>query len=669
MAKPRLLTKSRFKIGAECPTKLYFQGKREYGNNNADNAFLAALAEGGFQVGELAKVYFSGGIEVTEPDPLKAVAATTKLLSQENVILYEPAFQFGDFLVRVDIFIKRGTHVELIEVKAKSFDPADSGAFYNRTLMKKGITKLSSDWEPYLMDVAFQGYVLKGGNPDWKISHFLLMADKTAKAEVDGLNQFFLLEKSSDGRVKAKTKPGLDRSKLGRPLLTKVAVDAEVGVAHGDTYLDGKSFAEYAQFLADAWKNDKMVPAAVGSHCKTCEFRISDSEISKGLKSGFNECWSIAQALKAEELKKPLVFDVWNFRKGQALIDSGRIFMDEIKMTDINPASKGEDGLSSSERQWLQVEKEIDSDSSPFCDVDGLQAEFSKFNFPLNFIDFETTMVAIPFHKGRRPYEQIAFQFSHHVVQRDGSIEHKNQYIETTSGRFPNFDFVRALRKALGDDGGSIFRYATHENTVLCQIRQQLILSAEGDRFELIEWIETVTYGKDEDGNAWTGHRSMIDLCDFVKKYYYHPSTKGSNSIKKVLPAILSTSRDIQRDFAKPIYGAPSGIKSLNFKSWAWIQLDRSGKVLDPYKLLPPVFKDIQVEEMDALITGDSLADGGAAMTAFARMQFTEMSDVEREAVTNALLKYCELDTFAMVLIYQHWKYLIEVGHEKTETA
>jgi len=51
-----------------------------------------------------------------------------------------------------------------------------------------------------------------------------------------------------------------------------------------------------------------------------------------------------------------------------------------------------------------------------------------------------------------------------------------------------------------------------------------------------------------------------------------------------------------------------------------------------------------------------SIADGGAAMTAYSRMQFTEMTSAECERVTNALLKYCELDTFAMVMIWEYWK-------------
>ena len=40
---------------------------------------------------------------------------------------------------------------------------------------------------------------------------------------------------------------------------------------------------------------------------------------------------------------------------------------------------------------------------------------------------------------------------------------------------------------------------------------------------------------------------------------------------------------------------------------------------------------------------------------AWCRMQFSEMSDDERKMIKEALLKYCELDTLAMVMIWQGW--------------
>src|SRR5947209_7237068 len=89
----RYLTKSRFKIAYECPTKLFYLDKPEYGNNDKDNAFLKALAEGGFQVGALAKLYYPGGVEIETLDSDQAVAQTKKLLEQEKVTIYEAAIR------------------------------------------------------------------------------------------------------------------------------------------------------------------------------------------------------------------------------------------------------------------------------------------------------------------------------------------------------------------------------------------------------------------------------------------------------------------------------------------------------------------------------------------------------------------------------------------------
>lgn len=43
-------------------------------------------------------------------------------------------------------------------------------------------------------------------------------------------------------------------------------------------------------------------------------------------------------------------------------------------------------------------------------------------------------------------------------------------------------------------------------------------------------------------------------------------------------------------------------------------------------------------------------------MMAYARMQFTEMDEHEAQRISQALLRYCELDTLAMVFLFQHWQ-------------
>lgn len=654
-------------MGYDCPTKLYYQDDKSFGNNNLDNSFLEALAEGGFQVGELAKLYHPGGTEVTEKDKQKAADITSELLKRPNAVIYEAAFLFENLFVKTDVLVKKGDVVELIEVKAKSFDPSEEDPFYNKNSLKKGPPKLSSAWEPYLIDIAFQTHVFKKAHPKLKTKSYLMLANKTVEATVSGINQKFFLMKDGN-QVKVKVEDGVTEKDLGERLLVKVPVNSEIKIVWEMTFENGMAFDQMVSHLSGVCEKHTFVKPVVGGHCKSCEFKINSEAKNKGLKSGFENCWSNSANLTSNDFEKPMIFEIWNFRKASKLIEDGKIFASDIEEDDISPTSKeDEPGLSSSERQWIQVEKIKNKDKTPYFDHLGLSKEMKTWKYPLHFIDFETTMVAIPFHKGRRPYEQIAFQFSHHVVSKEGKIVHQDEYINREKGHFPNFDFVRALMKSLSADSGTIFRFATHENTVLCQIREQLLNCSDeiSDKSQLVKFIESITTSGENSSKSWDGVRTMVDMCELVKKYFYHPATKGSNSIKKVLPAILNESKYLQDKYSKAIYGKGAVVESLNYNDWSWIEFDGSGKVVDPYKRLPPVFSDLDLETMDSLVTEGSIADGGAAMTAYARMQFTQMSQEESDRVVNALLKYCELDTFAMVMIWEYWKHEIESKTKK----
>ena len=87
MTKPRYLTKSRFKLALDCPTKLYYTRKKQYEDTSETDSFLEGLAQGGFQVEELARMYFPDGIAILgeDWDYDKLAARTQELLQQENV--------------------------------------------------------------------------------------------------------------------------------------------------------------------------------------------------------------------------------------------------------------------------------------------------------------------------------------------------------------------------------------------------------------------------------------------------------------------------------------------------------------------------------------------------------------------------------------------------------
>ena len=240
---------------------------------------------------------------------------------------------------------------------------------------------------------------------------------------------------------------------------------------------------------------------------------------------------------KEEDIQKPKTYDVWNFRGVDKLAKEGRYLMEQMTIDDFKVANDP-NKLAPGDRQWLQVEKYSSNDNKIYFDKEILQEEMDQWVYPLHFIDFETSAVALPFTAGRKPYEQVAFQFSHHTVDENGKITHQTQYLNAQPGEFPNFQFVRELKKALGNDNGTIFKFASHENTILNTIKNQLEESAEPEKASLISFIKTITKSTNNSSDSWHGQRSMIDLREVIINCYYNPLTNGSNSIKYVLPAI-----------------------------------------------------------------------------------------------------------------------------------
>jgi len=649
----RFLTKSRFKLALECPTKLFYTKKKEYADQKLDNVFLKALANGGFQVGELAKCYFPGGHDIVELDYEISLSKTSELLKLEEVTIYEAAFLFENLFIRADVVVKKGNKIFLYEVKAKSIDGT------NPSFLTKKDT-IESKWKPYIYDIAFQKHVVQKAFPDFNVEAYLILADKSATATVDGLNQKFLLGTDDQGRTKVDVVGDVSIPSLGKSILCVVPVDHIVdSLLQNIPFLDipEKTFTELINFYSDNYRQDKLIRTPINSSCRDCEFKGPNFE--NGQKDGFKECWEREAGFKLDDFTKPAILNVWDLRTKDKFLTEGKYFQNELSVEDLMPkksiAKKGF-GLSRLERQVLQITKSKDFDNTDYLDIEGLASVFKSFNYPLHFIDFETSAVAIPFSKGRRPYEQTAFQFSHHLVSENGAIEHKGQWLDSNIGVFPNFDFVRALKAELSLDSGTIFRYAAHENSILNAIYRQLQESGEADKEELCLWIQDITTSSSSTFENWEGKRNMIDLRELVLKYYYSPSTNGSNSIKDILPAIINSSDYLKKKYSMPIYG--DKIPSLNFTNQVWIEYDKSGKVINPYKKLEPLFKDIDQDLLDNLISEEDfeIADGGAAMTAFARMQFTQMGDEERKKVQESLLRYCELDTLAMVMIYEHWK-------------
>jgi hypothetical protein len=637
----RYLTKSRFKVAVECPRKLYYTGKSEiYQDAKHEDTFLQSLADGGFQVGELAKRLYSEGVEVIAKSNEEALNKTAELMVHENVTLFEPAIAHGNFLVRIDVLVKTGTSIKLVEVKAKSIRSDDYPI--------EGRDGLKSAFRPYIEDIAFQSFVVRSAFPSSLVTSYLLMPDKCRIATVDEMNQLFKIERCGK-QTKVVTDPRANALTPDQSLLHEFNVDGYIDKVHerGLKFPYGTgSMADTAAFWAEAYAEDRPLPPPIGAHCTNCEFR---AEAGSPLKSGFHECWKEANNWTDADFAEPTLLDLWNFRGKQQLIDKGVRRLSEVTKDDLK-YTPSDRGLSPSGRQWLQVGGlPIEFKSAGFYLDHGFMAEEMKgWRYPLHFIDFETSTVALPFHIGMRPYESVAFQFSHHIMEQDGSLRHANQFLLSEAGHFPNYEFARELKAALSNDVGSVFMWANHENTILTHIIQQLETrhDAPDDNVELATFLKTLTKG---------GDRAMIDLRIMAQKGYFHPSTKGSCSIKKVLPAVLESSTFLRERYSQPIYGASDGIPSLNFRNMAWWSQNKLGRVHDPYNKLK--HEAVTGQASDEIDSEDlDIAGGGEASMAYGRLQFETITAETKKSIEDKLLRYCELDTLAMAMIVEAWK-------------
>lgn len=684
MTANKLFTKSAFKIALDCPNKLYYYRNPDlYENKDEDNEFLASLAEGGFQVGELAKIYCDVPAEndIKEKDYESSLNRTKELMKQQNVNIAEAAFRYGNLFVRVDVLQKKGNHIELIEVKAKSWNP-DKDKFIGKK------SAVVSSIRYYVYDVAFQKYVvtnaLKELYPDqtFEVKASLMMADKSKCADIDGINQLFKIIKKN-GQAEVEIVPGaMDKlASSSVQLLTAFDVDTICDdIICGNTgeqleengWMENLKFESFVKLMSEYYCDNKpYIAAGIGTKCFGCQFCASKGS---EMKDGYKGCWKRAAKFTETDFDEPLVKDLWggggNTKLRGNLINAGIYKQKDITTNEI-PSHNDKDtkpGLDANERKWLQIamstgneevlrDFESDIHDGAYLDIEDLREEMKNWHYPLHMIDFETTAVALPFYKGMRPYEQVAFQFSHHIIYEDGRIEHAGQYLNNDVTKFPNFEFARELKEQLWADQGTIFRYATHENSILNDIAIQLANSLEPDKEELIAFIRTITHTKEE-----CGPRDMVDLLEVVKRYFYEPKEMGgSNSIKVVLPAVLNVSQYLKDKYSKPIYGGTADIPSCNHTTpIAWIEMDDNGHVENPYHMLEPVAKLAGFDEHDEAYVNAhddedefTVANGGAALTAYSKMMFSDapMSSALREA----LLRYCELDTMAMVFIWEYF--------------
>jgi len=208
-------------------------------------------------------------------------------------------------------------------------------------------------------------------------------------------------------------------------------------------------------------------------------------------------CW--------QAIPQPSVFNLRRLRGERKfeLYHQGLVNYRDLQQQPLDPA------------QTLQVNSAL----SGAAHVDaGQLAEFiGSASYPIHFLDFETLQQALPKFDGLKPYQQIPFQYSLHILHSHGELEHREFLAETASDPRP------ALAAKLATDigpQGSIVAYS--KSTEIKAINS---LAASSD--EHAPALQAMT------------NRFLDLLTPFRGLMYYHPDFNGDFSIKSVLPAMF----------------------------------------------------------------------------------------------------------------------------------
>lgn len=182
----------------------------------------------------------------------------------------------------------------------------------------------------------------------------------------------------------------------------------------------------------------------------------------------------------------------------------------------------------------------------PHVDRAAIAAFLEQLEYPVSYLDFETINTAIPLLDDTRPYQQVPFQFSLHIV-RSANAKPEHHMFLAEDAADPRSEFMRRLRDALPETGSVVTYNASFEKTCLKQCAELLP--------EFKPWVRQV-------------ERRVVDLLlPFRGFRYYHPQQNGSASIKAVLPALTGQSYaqlDIQeggtasREFLRVTFGEVS---------------------------------------------------------------------------------------------------------------
>ena len=574
---------------------------------------------------KLVRIYHPGDdMFVPKESHADASARTLAKIKAGDCTLHEATFAVGSLMARTDIVRVTDDTLDLIEIKSASAEAESKLQADPKELLKKS-------WEPYVVDLAYQVHVarqaLQAAGIEKTIRAWFYLPNKLGVAgpeEVRGL--FSLSQNGPGGRPEVtyhgKAKPGDETSLIAIMEATEAVAQA---------YPLEESIAEATSRLAGYVSSGHWPAPELGMKCKACEFNVP------GQTSGYDLCWG-TQARAEHHLFTLGYLGSMEYRNPGTV----RRIVEQAaprapRITDLQDEDvAGDAPLQRGWKRQIMAVRTGRAFISPEIVRDAATLLRCKpENYPLFFLDYEGTRCALPSAPGCRPYGQIAFQWSCHVIDNPGASPRHVEWLDTENDN-PNVGFLESLRKLLGEQG-TIYHWADYEVVVTRELADEI--RGEASKADLVSWIDR-NWGRGRGKNETKSERTL-DLLEISRGHFYDPAMMGSHSIKKVLPVVWKNPA-IQKLFPK------------------YAQDQHGQPVKSPYDALPALTlqdsKDnaLDLSKLDDL---DVVKNGPGAMLAYEHVRYglAAADQAARKSIRRQLMRYCELDTAAMVMIWKHW--------------
>ena len=164
-----------------------------------------------------------------------------------------------------------------------------------------------------------------------------------------------------------------------------------------------------------------------------------------------------------------------------------------------------------------KIQMEAFESGKPVLKRPAIATFLENLEYPLYYLDFETFSTAIPLYDGVRPYQNVPFQYSLHIVAAPGGEPEHHSFLAEGDGD-PRPGILAGLKELLGKKGSIVAYNASFEKGRLREACAAYPAYAS--------WWEK------------TEPRVADLIVPFRSFQYYHPSQNGSASMKAVLPAI-----------------------------------------------------------------------------------------------------------------------------------